>query len=213
MRVLLTVALLLSACSDDTLRQFCASCSNPSVSETSASAVPANLPPGTIEQNGRLSVPADYNRRNSSMPDVRVSNPAAQREAELLQRALTGSPDYTAAVRRAAIANIDANPEAAPASRRSRADAALAREQRIAAEEARLSDAIEQRRRAQLALNEQQGRSARDQQAAATCQARGAQIDAAYYNPRALVNLDGMVAGIQARNTCLEAYQRTGILP
>jgi len=138
---------------------------------------------------------------------------AEAREAELLERALTGSPDYTAAVRRAAVANVDAAGEPSPAGRRNRADVAQAREQRISAEEARLSDEIEKRRRARLAANDAQNRSARDQQAAAACQARSAQMEAAYFNPRALVNLDGMVAGAQARNACLDAYQRTGILP
>jgi hypothetical protein len=144
---------------------------------------------------------------------VEVTPEAAARqgqEDELLERALTNSPDYTAAVRRAAIANVDA--EQPPTGRRTPA-ATQAREQRITAEEARLSDAVEKRRRDRLSQQARSDKAARDQQAVATCRARGAQMDAAYYNPRSLLNLEGMAAGNQAAAACFQAYQQTGILP
>jgi hypothetical protein len=87
------------------------------------------------------------------------------------------------------------------------------RESRITAEEARLSDAVETRRRTFIAQSNARDQALRNQQAAYVCEARGAQIDAAYYNPRSLLNLEAMAAGNQARQACLEAYSRTGIVP
>jgi hypothetical protein len=136
---------------------------------------------------------------------------ARDRENDLLQRALTNSPDYVQAVRRAAVANVDA--EASPAGRQNPQTNAAAREQRIAAEEARLSDAVERRRREQLAQTAQRDQALRNQQAAYSCEARAAQMDAAYYNPRSLLNLEGLAASNQTRQACLEAYSRTGIVP
>lgn len=144
-------------------------------------------------------------------------NPAEQakasRENELLERALTNSPDYPAAVRRAAIANIDEEASrTTPNPRRSRITTSV-REDLVRQEEQRLSDAVEIRRRRKLAENQAQQRAAMDQQAIYACEARGQQMDAAHYDPRSLLNLYGMVAGVQARDACLEAYRRTGILP
>jgi hypothetical protein len=153
-------------------------------------------------------------RRQAEQSQTQAQTPAERakkaQEDELLERALTNSPDYTAAVRRAAIANVDA--EQPPAGRRTPA-ATQAREQRITAEEARLSDAVEKRRRDRLSQQARSDKAARDQQAIATCRARGAQMDAAYYNPRSLLNLEGMAAGNQAAAACFQAYQQTGILP
>lgn len=137
----------------------------------------------------------------------------AARENELLERALTNAPDYTAAVRRAAIANVDAGQPPAQVPPRERQRQTQLREERITAEEARLFDAVELRRRARLADNARADQSQRDQQAAYACEARARQMEAAYYNPRELVNLYGMIQGEQAKQACIEAYRRTGAVP
>lgn len=137
----------------------------------------------------------------------------ARREDELLERALTSSPDYAAAVRRTATVNIEAEtPPAAPGQRR-RTEPAQAREQRISTEEARLSDAVEHRRRERIAKRQREESWARAEQARAACQARGAQMEAAYYNPRDFLNLEAIAAGNQARNACVDAFNRTGMVP
>jgi len=147
---------------------------------------------------------ADIRTRPDSLSNAR--QPLPPREASLLEDALAGRPDYVQALRRAAEANIA---ESNPVVRQSPA----AREARVRAEEARLSDLIETRRREQVGQRQQQDRAARDQAAVAACQARGAQIDAAMYNPRSILNIDGAAAAAQARNACLDAYQRTGVMP
>jgi hypothetical protein len=144
---------------------------------------------------------------------VEADRAKREREDALLERALTNSPDYTSALRRAAVANVDAEQVTPASGRRTRSAEAQAKEQRIAAEEARLSDVVEKRRQDRLNQQAQNQKTARDQAAVSACVARGNQIDAAYYNPRSILNLEGMAAGVQARNACLEAYQRTGILP
>jgi hypothetical protein len=137
----------------------------------------------------------------------------AAREAELLQRALSNSPDYTAAVRRAAAANVDADFPLMSSGKTRRSEPAQAREDRIAAEEARLSEAVEARRRTSIAQTNARNQALRDQQAAYTCQARGAQMEAAYNNPRSLLNLEGIAYGAQAQQACLDAYRQTGMTP
>ncbi|MCR0981789.1 hypothetical protein [Roseomonas populi] len=128
--------------------------------------------------------------------------PAQARENSLLEDALSGRPDYTAALRRAAEANIS---EENPVVRQSRA----AREARIDAEVARLSDAVEKRRREVLAQHQQQQRSAQDQAAIDACQARGQTIEASMYRSRSLLNLEASAAGVQARDACIQNYLRS----
>ncbi|WP_431282751.1 hypothetical protein ACQW02_25655 [Humitalea sp. 24SJ18S-53] len=123
------------------------------------------------------------------------------RENELLERALTNSPDYAAAIRRAAIANVDAEPPQ-PGRR-------VPREQRITAEESRLSDAIEVRRRQRMQTQANIDQTRRDIQAEANCRARGQAIEAAYYDRRSLLNLEAALNGNQAMQECLSAYRRT----
>lgn len=138
------------------------------------------------------------------------------REDALLERALTNSPDYTAALRRAAVANVDAEEPSAPASRRNRAAEIQVREQRIAAEEARLSEAVEVRRRARLAQQDQSDRLARIHAARAACDAQASSVGAGIYtpySPRAGIlgsALTGAIASAsaeaQARAGCYRAY-------
>lgn len=132
----------------------------------------------------------------------------ALREYELLQRALSGSPDYAVAVTRAATANVDgaAAIPLAPGERRPPVNQ-RAREAAIRAEEARLSDAVEVRRRQQLAQDAQQRQGQQDQMAAAQCIALGQQIEASMFSQRSLLNLEGAIAGAQARDQCWAAYQ------
>jgi hypothetical protein len=131
------------------------------------------------------------------------------REDELLERALTNSPDYMAALRRAAIANVDVDEPPAPSGRRNRAAEAQAREQRITAEETRLSDEIEKRRRTRLAAEDQRQRSIRDQAAIDACQARGQAIEASMFDRRSILNLEGAIYGAQARDACIQNYMAT----
>lgn len=133
-----------------------------------------------------------------------VVTPEAARENELLERALSASPDYSAAVRRAAIANVDA----AGSARRSAANP-RARDAAIGAEEARLSEAVEVRRRQRLAEQAQQRQGQQDQQAAAQCIALGQQIEASMFNPRSLLNIEGSFAAVQARDNCWASYQQS----
>jgi hypothetical protein len=138
------------------------------------------------------------------------------REDELLERALTNSPDYMAALRRVAVANIDAEEAPAPTGRRNRAAEAQAREQRIAAEEARLSDAVEIRRRSRLAQQDQSDRASRLNAARAACDAQASSVGAGIYtpySPRAGIlgsALTGAIASAsaeeQARAGCYRAY-------
>jgi hypothetical protein len=129
------------------------------------------------------------------------------REDALLERALTGSPDYEAALRRAAVANVGAG-------------RARDREQRIAEEEARLSDAVELRRRDRLAA---QGRAEQAAQAnaaraaaQASCDAQAAAAGAGTYRPYR-PGLGAIGSGLtgaisssfaeeQARQGCYRAY-------
>ena len=124
------------------------------------------------------------------------------RENELLERALTSSPDYAQAVRRAAEANIA---EAVPVVRETR----QSREGRVTAEEARLSDAVERRRRERLGQQAQQARFAQDQQAATQCDMQARQVGAGYNNPRSLLNLESAAAEAQARDACLAGHLRS----
>jgi hypothetical protein len=166
-------------------------------------------PPPTPEERAEIERSwAEIRSRPDALSGIPATppSPEAGREAELLERALTNSPDYAQAVRRAAVANIN---EAPPVPR----ERPQAREARIAAEEARLSDLIEKRRRERLAMREQSNRASQDQAAIAACEARGAQIDASMYSRRSILNLDGAIAGAQARNACIEAYRRTGVMP
>lgn len=131
------------------------------------------------------------------------------RENELLERALTSSPDYTAAVRRAAVANVDGEAAvlALDAPRRP-APNPRTREAAIVAEEARLSDAVEVRRRQRLAEQAQQRQREQVQAAEAACIAHGQQVEASMYNPRSLLNLEAAVTGAQARQNCLANIRR-----
>ena len=133
------------------------------------------------------------------------------RENELLERAASASPDYTAAVRRAAVANVDGEAAIPPAqgARRRPAVNPRTRDAAITAEEARLSEAVEIRRRQRL--NEQAGqmRGQQDQQAAANCVALGQTIEASMFNPRSFLNLEGAIAGVQARDNCWNNYQQS----
>jgi hypothetical protein len=138
------------------------------------------------------------------------------REDALLERAFTGSPDYMAALRRAAVANVDVEEAPAPTGRRNLAAQAQAREQRIAAEEARLSDAVEARRRSRLAQQDQNDRMARANAARAACDAQASSVGAGIYtpySPRAGIlgsALTGAIASAsaeeQARAGCYRAY-------
>jgi hypothetical protein len=150
-------------------------------------------------------------------PDVSPADRAKrQREDELLERALTNSPDYMAALRRAAAANIAAEEPSDPPARRNRAAEAQAREQRITAEEARLSDAVEVRRRSRLAQQDQSDRLARIHAARAACDAQASSVGAGIYtpySPRAGIlgsALTGAIASAsaeaQARAGCYRAY-------
>jgi hypothetical protein len=150
-------------------------------------------------------------------PDLPPAERAkASRENELLERALTNSPDYMAALRRAAMANVDAEEPSAPTGRRNRAAEAQAREQRIAAEEARLSDAIELRRRSRLAQQDQNDRAARLNAARAACDAQASSVGAGIYTPysprQGILGsaLTGAIASTsaeaQARAGCYRAY-------
>ena len=149
--------------------------------------------------------PADLNRR--------TARTAQQRE--LLERALTNSPDYAQAVRRAAIANVDTDTPLPPPGRRSRPDFAEAREQRIAAEEARLSDLIEKHRRARLAGLAMQDQAARLSAARGACDAQASAVGAGVqtpYSPRAGILGSALVGAInssaaeeQARAGCYRA--------
>ncbi|MDB5415105.1 MAG: hypothetical protein JWR10_3440 [Rubritepida sp.] len=131
----------------------------------------------------------------------------AARENELLERAITSSPDYTAAVRRAAIANVD-GVNSAPMLPRGTSTNLRARDAAIAAEESRLSEAVEARRRRRLADQAGQRQGQQDQQAAANCINQGQQIEASMYNRRAILNLEAAATGAQARDTCWANYQR-----
>jgi len=135
----------------------------------------------------------------------------SSRENDLLERAITSSPDYTSAVRRAAVANVDgeaAIPPAAGAPRRT-ATNARAREAAISVEEARLSDAVEIRRRQRLADQGRERQGQQDQQAAANCIALGQQIEASMYRSRSILNLEAAATGAQARENCWANYQQS----
>ncbi|WP_140886983.1 hypothetical protein [Muricoccus nepalensis] len=179
------------------------------------------VPYGSTSPEELAAVKADLARRDQEVEEYRwrrggftgpvpSGSPSVTQENELLARALTNSPDYTAAVRRAAAANVDAAAFPQSSSRQLRTESREAREQRISAEEARLSNLIERRRREQLALRGDEARATRDQQTLYACQARGAQMEAAYNNPRSILNLEATATGAQTRNACLENYQRTG---
>lgn len=133
-----------------------------------------------------------------------VLTPEAARENELLERALSASPDYTAAVRRAAVANVDGSASGSrrPASPR-------AREAAIVTEEARLSEAVEVRRRQRLGQQAQQQQAQQDQQAAANCIALGQQVEASMFSRRSILNLEGGFAGAHARDNCWNSYQQS----
>jgi hypothetical protein len=137
-------------------------------------------------------------------------------EDELLERALTNLPDYMAALHRAAVVNVDAQEPSAPPGRRNCAAEAQVREQRIAAEEARLSDAVEVRRRSRLAQQNQNNRAASINAARAACDAQASAVGAGIYtpySPRAGIPgsaLSGAIASAsaeeQARAGCYRAY-------
>ena len=155
-------------------------------------------------------------RARRSFEDSRTA-----REGELLERALSGSPDYTAAVKRAATANVDGEAAipAAPGSPRRPAMTARAREAAIATEEARLSEVVEARRRQRLAEQAMQARSQQDQMAVAICRARGqvagSQPVFGGFGIAGAINA-GMQQGWAAANAeaaCINAYQQTGIMP
>jgi hypothetical protein len=143
------------------------------------------------------------------------------RENELIERAVSGSPDYTAAVRRAAIANVDgeaAIPQPAGTPRRAAAGP-TAREAAITAEESRLSEAVEVRRRQRLADQAATARAQQDQQAAIICRARGniagSQPAFGGFGIAGAINA-GVQQGWAAANTeaaCFNAYRATGIMP
>lgn len=144
----------------------------------------------------------------------------AVREYELLQRALSGSPDYSAALTRAATVNVDDQaslPEQVGARRTVLTP--RAREAAIRTEEARLSDAVELRRRQRLNEQAAVARSQQDQQAAAICRARG---NVAGSQPAfGGFGIGGAIAaGMQqgwaaanAEAACFNAYRQTGIMP
>lgn len=133
----------------------------------------------------------------------------AARENELLERAVSASPDYTAVVTRAAVANVDGAMAIPPAPGERRVPVnARAREAAIRAEEARLSEAVEVRRRQRLGEQAAQRQGQQDRQMAAQCIALGQQIEASMYSPRSFLNLEGAIAGAQARDNCWANYQR-----
>lgn len=72
-------------------------------------------------------------------------------------------------------------------------------------EEVRLRAAIGQRIEANTAAAQANDLQIRRQQAAAMCEGQAAQIEASMFNPRSFLNLDGAIAGAQARNRCLAA--------
>jgi hypothetical protein len=138
-----------------------------------------------------------------------VEQQISAREAELLERAMTASPDYAQALRRAAVANID---EAPPVPR----ERPQARYQRIEAEEARLSDLVERRRREHLAQRGQQDRAAQAAAARGACDAQALAVGAGIYTPysprtgvlgSALAGaINSSAAEEQARIGCYRAY-------
>lgn len=93
--------------------------------------------------------PARCSERDLREAEVRARSDReaarAAREDDLLQRAMANSPDYLAALRRAAVANVE-NAEPDPAGGRGVMQP-LNWEQRVAAEEARLTSVIGRRRR------------------------------------------------------------------
>ncbi|MBP0493038.1 hypothetical protein [Roseomonas indoligenes] len=142
-----------------------------------------------------------------------LPTPAQARENSLLEDALSGRPDYTAALRRAAEANIS---EESPVVRQTRA----AREARIDAEVARLSDAVEKRRRERLASDAASAQASQTiaarAAARAACDAQASGVGAGTYtpySPRAGI-LGSALAGAmtssaaeeQARQGCYRAY-------
>jgi predicted ATP-dependent protease len=130
--------------------------------------------------------PTQRNEREKQQGEERAARERkaaqAKREGELLERALTGSPDYVSAVRRAAIANVDLEVIPANTSRRQQTSAAVL-EARIAAEEARLSDVIESRRRDALAARAMADQAARISAARASCDAQASAVAASVYTP------------------------------
>jgi len=154
-------------------------------------------------------------RRDAADPSItpeqrarrRFEDARTTRENELLARALSASPDYTAAVRRAADQNVTEE-AALPITGRRPPVNTRAREAAISAEEARLSEAVEARRRQQLAQRAQVAQTQQDQQMAAQCIALGQQIEASMFNRRSLLNLEGTIAGAQARDNCWANYQQ-----
>jgi hypothetical protein len=147
----------------------------------------------------------------SGIPAQAPTSASSPRENELLERALTNSPDYAQALRRAAIANVDA--EGSPSVRR---QPSQVREQRISAEEARLSDVIEKRRRERLAQRRQQDRAAQAAAIRANCDAQASAVGAGTYtpySPRAGIlgsalsgAINSTAAEEQARAGCYRAY-------
>jgi hypothetical protein len=127
----------------------------------------------------------------------------ATRERELLERALSNSPDYTSALQRAAVANVE-GPPPRPGVKRSTLNP-RAKEAAVAAEVARLSDEIEQQRRQAIAAREVREQLSRDARAHHECDLRGRQMEAAYYNPRSFLNLEAVLAGNMARADCMRA--------
>lgn len=181
-----------------------------------------------VEENRR--VMADIRREQEAAEQALSPTERAQRalsaakitrENELLERALSGSPDYSAAVKRVATANVDG--EAAiptpPGAPRRPAMTQRAREAAIAIEEARLSEAVELRRRQSLSQQAAVARAQQDQQAAIICRARGqvagSQPAFGGFGIGGAINA-GMQQGWAAANAeaaCFNAYRATGIMP
>ncbi|MCK8786760.1 hypothetical protein M0638_20520 [Roseomonas sp. NAR14] len=151
-------------------------------------------------------------------PEQRRETEKQARETRLVDMAVARAPNLSAEIRKAAEANIDADIMAERAGGRTRPVSAGARSARITAEDQRLVDRVEALRRSVISGQEQNQiqaqRSARDQAAIQICTYRGQMLDAQVgASNRSILNLEGMIAGVRARDACLQVYQQTGIVP
>jgi hypothetical protein len=126
-------------------------------------------------------------------------NERIRQERELLQRALTNSPDYTAAVRRAAEYAITADPLMMAALRREPHKKAEV----VAREEGMISNRIEAQRREVLANQQALDMAQRLQMAVTQCEMRGAQVEASSAQPWRLIDVQSVLLGANAREQCL----------
>ena len=183
--------------------------STPAPVANRAPVIPPDAPWTAERQSEYERQMADMRSRADALTGSRPVPAPTPQEAELLERAITNSPDYAQALRRAAIANVNAEP---PLSR----EGTQARQARIASEEARLSDLIEKRRRDALSARAAQDRAAGLAAARAACDAQASAVGASSYtpySPRAGIlgsaitsAMNSSAAEEQARAGCYRAY-------